>query len=124
MRTSSNPAFRNLPTSPGGYARFGEAPAGLGGSVALVVPWFGLGFALYAVAYAAAGALASRQQDADSAGQPVTTVLVTAYLLSYVVVSADSSSVLCATWISSGWQPPPSCCSISGTPSSRRRLSG
>jgi ABC-2 type transport system permease protein len=59
-----------------------------------VVPWFGLGFALYAVAYAAAGALASRQQDADSAGQPVTTVLVTAYLLSYVVVSADSSSVL------------------------------
>jgi ABC-2 type transport system permease protein len=71
-----------------------DAPAGLGGSVALVVPWFGLGFALYAVAYAAAGALASRQQDADSAGQPVTTVLVTAYLLSYVVVSADASSVL------------------------------
>ncbi|MDT7741041.1 MAG: hypothetical protein QOE59_119 [Actinomycetota bacterium] len=31
MRTSSNPAFRNLPTSPGGYARFGNAPAGLGG---------------------------------------------------------------------------------------------
>jgi ABC-2 type transport system permease protein len=71
-----------------------DAPAGLGGSVALVVPWFGLGFALYAVAYAAAGALASRQQDADSAGQPVTTVLVTAYLLSYVIVSADASSVL------------------------------
>ncbi len=71
-----------------------DAPAGLGGSVALVVPWFGLGFALYAVAYAAAGALASRQQDADSAGQPVTTVLVTAYLLSYVVVSADASGAL------------------------------
>jgi uncharacterized YccA/Bax inhibitor family protein len=31
VRTSSNPAFRNLPTSPGGYARFGDAPAGLGG---------------------------------------------------------------------------------------------
>ena len=31
----------------------------LGGSVALVIPWFVLGFALYAVAYAAAGALAS-----------------------------------------------------------------
>lgn len=31
MRTSSNPAFRNLPTSPGGYARFGDAPAGLAG---------------------------------------------------------------------------------------------
>ena len=32
MRTSSNPAFRNLPTSPGGYARFGDAPAGFGGA--------------------------------------------------------------------------------------------
>jgi uncharacterized YccA/Bax inhibitor family protein len=31
VRTSSNPAFRNLPTSPGGYARFGDTPAGLGG---------------------------------------------------------------------------------------------
>lgn len=31
MRTSSNPAFRKLPTSPGGYARFGDAPAGMAG---------------------------------------------------------------------------------------------
>src|SRR3954452_6844983 len=31
VRTSSNPAFRNLPTSPGGYARFGNAPAGMAG---------------------------------------------------------------------------------------------
>src|SRR4029078_13310332 len=35
-----------------------DAPASLGTSVALVVPWFALGFALYAVAFAAAGALA------------------------------------------------------------------
>jgi uncharacterized YccA/Bax inhibitor family protein len=33
VRTSSNPAFRRLPTSPGGYARFGDAPAGLGGGL-------------------------------------------------------------------------------------------
>ena len=39
-----------------------NAPAGLGGSLALVIPWFALGFALYAVAYAAAGALASRSR--------------------------------------------------------------
>jgi uncharacterized YccA/Bax inhibitor family protein len=35
VRTSSNPAFRNLPTSPGGYARFGpagQAPAGMAGA--------------------------------------------------------------------------------------------
>ena len=52
-----------------------DAPKSLGGNVALVVPWFALGFALYAVAYAAAGALASRQQNADTAGQPVTYTL-------------------------------------------------
>ena len=57
-----------------------DAPAGLGGSVALVVPWFALGFALYAAAYAAAGALASRQQSADTAGQPVTYTLLAVYL--------------------------------------------
>ncbi len=71
-----------------------DAPAGLGGSLALVVPWFALGFALYAVAYAAAGALASRQQNADTAGQPVTYTLVGAYLAAYVAVSADSNSTL------------------------------
>jgi hypothetical protein len=43
---------------------------------------------------ARAGGSGSHQQDADSPGQPVTTVLVTAYLLSYVIVSADASSVL------------------------------
>jgi ABC-2 type transport system permease protein len=71
-----------------------DAPAGLGASVALVVPWFALGFALYAVAFAAAGAMGSRQQDADSAGQPVTITLVAAYLGSYVIVSANSSGTL------------------------------
>jgi ABC-2 type transport system permease protein len=71
-----------------------DAPAALGGSLALVVPWFALGFALYAVAYAAAGALASRQQNADTAGQPVTYTLVAAYFVGYVAVSADSSGTL------------------------------
>lgn len=33
-----------------------DAPAELGADLALVIPWFALGFALYAVAYAAAGA--------------------------------------------------------------------
>jgi ABC-2 type transport system permease protein len=62
--------------------------------VALVVPWFALGFALYAVAFAAAGALASRQQDASSAGQPVTITLVASYLASYAIVSANPSSAM------------------------------
>jgi ABC-2 type transport system permease protein len=71
-----------------------NAPAGLGGSVALVIPWFALGFALYAVAYAAAGALASRQQNAETAGQPVTYTLLAVYFVGYVVLSTDTDGVL------------------------------
>lgn len=71
-----------------------DAPASLGGNLVLVVPWFALGFALYAVAYAAAGALASRQQDASSAGQPVMLVLVAAYFLGYVALASDADGPL------------------------------
>ena len=71
-----------------------DAPASLGVSLALVVPWFALGFALYAVAYAVAGALASRQQNADTAGQPVTYTLLAAYFAGYVAVSADAGGIL------------------------------
>lgn len=70
-----------------------DAPASLAGSVALIVPWFVLGFALYAVAYATAGALASRQQNADVAGQPVSYALVAAYFAGYVAVAADSDGL-------------------------------
>ena len=71
-----------------------DAPAALGASLALVVPWFALGFALYAVAYAAAGALASRQQNAETAGQPVTYTLTAAYFVGYIAVSADPNGTL------------------------------
>ena len=71
-----------------------DAPRSLGRSVALVIPWFALGFALYAVAYAAVGAIASRTQDASSAGLPVTYTLLGAFFLGYVVVSVDADSML------------------------------
>ena len=71
-----------------------DAPAGLGGSVALVIPWFALGFALYAVAYAAAGALASRQQNADTAAQPVTYTLIAVYFAAYITLSSDMDGLL------------------------------
>jgi ABC-2 type transport system permease protein len=70
-----------------------DAPTALGGSLALVIPWFALGFALYAVAYATAGALASRQQNADTAAQPVTYTLLAAYFAGYIVLSADSGGI-------------------------------
>lgn len=71
-----------------------DAPAALGGSLVLVVPWFALGFGLYAVAYATAGALASQQQSPDTAGQPVTYTLLVAYFASYAAVSANPSGLL------------------------------
>jgi ABC-2 type transport system permease protein len=71
-----------------------DAPASLGASVVLVVPWFALGYALYAVAYAAAGAIASRSQDASSAGTPVTYTLLAAFLLGYAVLTADANGPL------------------------------
>jgi ABC-2 type transport system permease protein len=71
-----------------------DAPSGLGGRLALVIPWFALGFALYAVAYAAAGALASRQQNADTAGQPVTYTLLAAYFAGYFALVSNTDGLL------------------------------
>lgn len=70
-----------------------DAPASLGGSVALVVPWFALGYALYAVAYAVAGALGSRQQDPNTAGAPVTYTLIAAFFAGYVTLTADADGI-------------------------------
>jgi ABC-2 type transport system permease protein len=66
-----------------------DAPAALGADLALVIPWFVLGYALYAVAYALAGALASSQQNADTAGQPVTYALIAAYFAGYATLSSN-----------------------------------
>ena len=71
-----------------------DAPAELGGDMALVIPWFALGFALYAVAYAVAGALASSQQNPDTAGQPVTYTLLAVYIAGYVALSVDPEGLL------------------------------
>jgi ABC-2 type transport system permease protein len=71
-----------------------DAPAELGASVALVVPWFALGFALYAFAFAAAGALAARQEDAATAAQPLTITLAAGYMIGYVTLTADAGSTL------------------------------
>jgi ABC-2 type transport system permease protein len=71
-----------------------DAPTELGRDMALVIPWFALGFALYAVAYAAAGALASSRENADTAAQPVAYTLVAAYFAGYVALSVDAEGPL------------------------------
>jgi len=59
-----------------------------------VIPWFVLGFALYAVAYAVAGALASNQQNSETAGQPVTYALLAVYFAGYVALASDPEGLL------------------------------
>jgi ABC-2 type transport system permease protein len=54
--------------------------------------WYVLGYFLYATVFAAAGALVSRQEDAQSAVMPITTVLVMAFLLGFGVLAQDASS--------------------------------
>lgn len=71
-----------------------DAPGSLGGHLALIIPWFALGFALYAVAYAAAGALASRQQDAASAGTAVSYTLAAVFFVCYATLMSDVNSLL------------------------------
>ncbi len=61
-------------------------PSGAAGTVALVVLWFVLGFAFYSVAFAAVGALVSRQEDLSAAVMPLTFLLAGAYWLSLLAV--------------------------------------
>ncbi|MGZ4384737.1 MAG: ABC transporter permease [Gaiellaceae bacterium] len=68
-----------------------DAPASLSWSIALVVPWFVLGFALYSTLYAAAGALCSKQEDAQTVGQPVAFLLLAAYLVGFISVSESAN---------------------------------
>jgi ABC-2 type transport system permease protein len=55
-------------------------PPSAADTVALVVAWFVLGFAFYSVAYAALGALVSRQEDLEATTAPVNVLLIAAYL--------------------------------------------
>jgi ABC-2 type transport system permease protein len=48
-------------------------------TIALIVGWFVLGFGFYSVAYAALGALVSRQEDLEATTAPVNILLIGAY---------------------------------------------
>jgi ABC-2 type transport system permease protein len=52
--------------------------------------WFVLGFYLYAMAFAAASSLVSRQEEIGDVTAPITIFLVLGYLLVFVVVSDPS----------------------------------
>jgi ABC-2 type transport system permease protein len=56
--------------------------------------WFVLGFLLYATALGFLGALASRQEEAQTAAMPVTMVATGSYLVALLVVTSDPSGLV------------------------------
>jgi ABC-2 type transport system permease protein len=70
-----------------------DVPLALVPAVASMLVWFVLGFAFYAVGYAAAGSLVSRQEDAQSAASPLAFLVLGAYFISLLVVGPDPESV-------------------------------
>lgn len=65
--------------------------------------WFVLGYAFYCCLYAAAGALVSRQEDAQNASFPVTIPLLVSYLLSFTLLTGGDPSPLIRVL---AWFPP------------------
>ena len=58
-----------------------DIPSDVWSSVPMVLVWFLGGYALYSTLFAVAGALVSRQEDAQAAAAPITSVLIIAYML-------------------------------------------
>ncbi|CAO5186575.1 ABC-2 type transporter transmembrane domain-containing protein [Frankia sp. AiPs1] len=70
-------------------------PAGLAvGSVALALLWFLLGFTMYALLFASAGALVSRQEEATGVTMPIMVMLVIPYVVGISVLPASPDSGL------------------------------
>jgi ABC-2 type transport system permease protein len=72
------------------------------GVFASVLFWFVLGFGFFAVLYAAAGSLVSRQEDVNSAATPVTMLVMAGYILAQVTL-ADPSGTAASVM---SWIPP------------------
>jgi len=56
------------------------------GTVAVIMLFFPLGFALYACLFASAGALVSRQEDLQSTTTPLTILIVGSYIVSFTAL--------------------------------------
>ncbi|WP_462202899.1 ABC transporter permease [Frankia sp. CcWB3] len=79
-----------------------DIPAGIAiGSVALALLWYLLGFAVYALLFAAAGALVSRQEDAGGVTAPMILLIIVPYVLGISVLpgSPDSGLILALAMI-------------------------
>jgi ABC-2 type transport system permease protein len=63
-------------------------------AVALVVLWFILGYAFYSVAFAAVGALVSRQEDLSTAIVPITLVMTGSFYLALIVANGNPNGTV------------------------------
>ena len=70
-----------------------EVPAAAWSGLAMVIPWYVLGFLLYAALFAMAGSVVSRVEDMQSAVLPVIGVLVLALLAAQVALSAPGGTI-------------------------------
>jgi ABC-2 type transport system permease protein len=62
------------------------------GTVGWLVVWFALGFLMYALAFAGAAALVSRQEDAQSVVLPIMMFLIVGYVIGISVLPSDPGS--------------------------------
>ncbi len=74
-----------------------DLPETTGAAVAATAFWFLLGFAFYATAYAAAGSLVSRQEEAQNAAFPLTLVLMAAYFVATFSIGGDNPVIRAAS---------------------------
>lgn len=70
-----------------------DMPGAIWTAVPMSLVWYLMGFAFYAMLFALAGALVSRQEDAPGAAAPVTTALIGAYALLFVIAASPDSTV-------------------------------
>ncbi len=68
-----------------------DVPAVRGATLAWIVVWFVLGYALYATVFGALGSLASRTEDAQSVAGPVSVVLGAAYLVAFAAIGSPGA---------------------------------
>lgn len=78
----------------GGLVEQVEIPDATGAAFAIVVLWFLLGYTFYGTAYAAAGAVVSRAQDASNAGGPLNLLLSIGYLVGWISLPAGADNAV------------------------------
>lgn len=74
-----------------------DLPDTTGPAVIATAFWFLLGFAFYATAYAAAGSLVSRQEEAQNAAFPLTMIMMSAYFIATFSISGDNPIIKVAS---------------------------